>query len=135
MMLDCAKEGAGSGAGGLAARAGHRSDACGEGCSQSRHGLTGAAVAAWPAVALVGSYELLMLIIRSGQMSEDASPVPTLSGYRGGDDPICRQAVEIFADQLAEGRLPSVRLIRAQLHLGQSRAQRVRSYLNVLTNV
>jgi len=99
------------------------------------HGLTGAAVAAWPAVALVGSYELLMLIIRSGQMSEDASPVPTLSGYRGGDDPICRQAVEIFADQLAEGRLPSVRLIRAQLHLGQSRAQRVRSYLNVLTNV
>jgi hypothetical protein len=28
------------------------------------HGLIGAAVAAWPAVALVGSYELLMLIIR-----------------------------------------------------------------------
>ena len=27
------------------------------------HGLTGAAVAAWPALALVGSYELLMLII------------------------------------------------------------------------
>jgi hypothetical protein len=28
------------------------------------HGLVGAAVAAWPAVALVGSYELLMVIIR-----------------------------------------------------------------------
>jgi hypothetical protein len=28
------------------------------------HGLIGAAVAAWPAVALVASYELLMLIIR-----------------------------------------------------------------------
>jgi len=27
------------------------------------HGLAGAAVAAWPAVALVGSYELLMVII------------------------------------------------------------------------
>jgi hypothetical protein len=31
------------------------------------HGLTGAAVAAWPAVALVGSYELLMMIIRAAQ--------------------------------------------------------------------
>jgi Protein of unknown function (DUF2637) len=29
------------------------------------HGPVGAAVAAWPAVALVGSYELLMMVIRS----------------------------------------------------------------------
>jgi Protein of unknown function (DUF2637) len=29
------------------------------------HGLMGAAVAAWPAVALVGAYELLMMVIRS----------------------------------------------------------------------
>src|SRR6202035_4461380 len=32
------------------------------------HGIIGAAVAAWPAVALVGSYELLMMIIRGAQM-------------------------------------------------------------------
>jgi hypothetical protein len=32
------------------------------------HGLAGAVVAAWPAVALVGSYELLMIIIRSAQV-------------------------------------------------------------------
>ena len=32
------------------------------------HGVVGAAVAAWPAVALVGSYELLMMIIRSAQL-------------------------------------------------------------------
>jgi len=32
------------------------------------HGLIGAAVAAWPVVALVGSYELLMMIIRSAQI-------------------------------------------------------------------
>ena len=30
------------------------------------HGLIGAAAAVWPAVALVGSYELLMMIIRGG---------------------------------------------------------------------
>ena len=34
-MLDCAKEGAGSGAGVLAARAGHHGDACGERRSRS----------------------------------------------------------------------------------------------------
>ena len=32
------------------------------------HGLIGAAVGAWPAVALVGSYELLMMIIRGEQV-------------------------------------------------------------------
>jgi hypothetical protein len=31
------------------------------------HGPVGAAVAAWPAVALVGSYELLMMVIRGSQ--------------------------------------------------------------------
>ena len=31
------------------------------------HGVIGAAVAAWPAVALVGSYELLMMIFRGTQ--------------------------------------------------------------------
>jgi hypothetical protein len=36
------------------------------------HGLIGAAVGAWPAVALVGSYELLMMIIRGAQASADA---------------------------------------------------------------
>jgi hypothetical protein len=52
------------------------------------HGPVGAIVAAWPAVALVGSYELLMVI----------------------------------------------RMIRARLHVGQPRAQRVRAYLTALSN-
>jgi hypothetical protein len=37
------------------------------------HGLIGAVVAAWPAVALVGSYELLMMVIRSSQVQADGS--------------------------------------------------------------
>jgi hypothetical protein len=48
------------------------------------HGLAGAAVATWPAVALVGSYELLMVVIRSSQApagctpgsADDADPLP-----------------------------------------------------------
>ena len=38
------------------------------------HGIMGAAVAAWPAVALVGSHELLMMIIRGAQTPTRASP-------------------------------------------------------------
>jgi hypothetical protein len=38
------------------------------------HGPAGAAVAAWPAVALVGSYELLMMVIRSSQAASDSVP-------------------------------------------------------------
>src|ERR1700678_82989 len=35
------------------------------------HGPIGAAVAAWPAIALVGSYELLVMVIRSSQAAFD----------------------------------------------------------------
>ena len=74
------------------------------------HGPVGAAVAAWPALALVGSYELLMTAIRSSQTVPDGA-----SGIAGVPDPLQQQAAEAFADQLAADRVPSVRAIRAQL--------------------
>jgi hypothetical protein len=83
-------------------------------------------VAAWPAVALVGSYELLMMVIRSSQVPSDGP-----SGTEHDADPLREQAAELFAGQLAAGRVPSVRAIRAQLHVGQARAQRLRDYLAV----
>ena len=90
------------------------------------HGLAGAAVAAWPAVALVGSSELLMMVIRSSQVPLEEPP------ETGRDaDPLQEQAAELFAEQLAAERVPSVRAIRAQLHVGQPRAQRLRDYLAV----
>ena len=46
------------------------------------HGPVGAAVAAWPAVALVGSYELLMMVIRSSQAIPDACPAARVSRTR-----------------------------------------------------
>jgi hypothetical protein len=88
------------------------------------HGLMGAAVAAWPAVALVGSYELLMTVIRSSQV-----PVEDMSESGHHADPLQEQAAEFFAEQLAADRIPSVRAIRAQLHVGQPRAQRLRDCL------
>jgi Protein of unknown function (DUF2637) len=43
-------------------------------------GSSGAVVAAWPAVALVGSYELLMVIIRSAQVPAGTAARPGTSG-------------------------------------------------------
>jgi Protein of unknown function (DUF2637) len=90
------------------------------------HGIIGAAVAAWPAVALVGSYELLMMIIRGAQ-TPMAAPRP----HNGAPviDPLGEQAAVVFAAELAADHVPSVRAIRAALHVGQPRAQRLREYL------
>ena len=92
------------------------------------HGLgdgpIGAAVAAWPAVALIDSYELLMLVIRGSQISTDGS-----SGAEHEVDPLEAAAAKAFAEQLAADLVPSIRTIPAQLHVGQPRAQRLRDYL------
>jgi hypothetical protein len=88
------------------------------------HGPVGAAVAAWSAVALVGSYELLMMVIRSSQLQASAT-----SENERAADALQKQAVVVFAEQLASERVPSMRAIRAELHMGQSRAQRLRDYL------
>jgi hypothetical protein len=64
-----------------------------------------------------------MMVIRSSQMPASAS------GTRRDADPLQEQAAELFAAQLAAGRVPSVRAIRAQFHVGQPRAQRLRDYL------
>ena len=88
------------------------------------YGLIGAAVAAWPAVALVGSYELLMTVVRSSQLTADGIPKPECDA-----DLLQEQAAEVFAEQLATDRVPSIRAIRAHFHVGQPRAQRLRLYL------
>ncbi|TVZ02025.1 DUF2637 domain-containing protein [Trebonia kvetii] len=87
------------------------------------HGPIGVAVSAWPAVALVGSYELLMMVIRRSQAGFDGT-----SDSRTTADTLQEQAAQVFAEQLAADRVPSIRTIRAQL-VGQPRAQRLRDYI------
>ncbi len=89
------------------------------------HGLVGAVVTAWPAVALVGGYELLMVIIRSAQAHASAADVPDA-------DPL--QAAQVFANDLVADHLPSVRAIRARLHVGQPRARWVQAYLTTIAS-
>jgi hypothetical protein len=57
------------------------------------HGVVDAAVAAWPAVALVGSYELLMMIIRSAQLPGTETAL--------GGGPKCMPATDPLQTQAA----------------------------------
>jgi hypothetical protein len=100
------------------------------------HGLIGAAVGAWPAVALVGSYELLMMIIRGAQPQPVTAALAAVASTPASAppvDPLHAKAAQEFAGDVAAGRTPSIRAIRAWLHVGQSRAQQVRAYLAALT--
>ena len=70
------------------------------------HGLTGAAVAAWPAVAPVGSYELLTMIIRSARLSGTDTALGGQPGCMPDTGPLQVQAAQAFA---VERAVPSVR--------------------------
>jgi len=65
-----------------------------------------------------------MMVTRRCQAESDGTPA---SGSPA--DPLQDQAAAVIADQLAAGRVPSIRAIRAQLHIGQPRAQRTHDYV------
>ena len=108
------------------------------------YGPVGAIVAAWPALALVGSYELLMLMVRNLGRREEPVPVPAdpakpvpeprpialvVPATTSTRDELEVQAENEFADELAIGHTPTIREIRARLRVGQPRAQQVRTHL------
>ena len=96
-------------------------------------GPVGAVVAAWPAAALVGSYELLMLLIRSGVpavpggVPERDTDWSGLNGHR-------QAAADLFAADIEAGQVPGIRAIRSGLHVGQPKAEQVQAYLRSLTH-
>jgi hypothetical protein len=81
------------------------------------------------------SYELFMTIIRGARQPDGgvsgAEPVP---GAVSGTDRLRVQAAEVFAADVAAGRVPSIRAIRSRLRVGQPRAQQVRAYLAALAD-
>ena len=96
------------------------------------HGPIGATVAAWPAVALVGSYELLMMMIRGTPRPLGDVSTETVEASATIADALRAHAAEEFADDVAAGRMPSIRTIRARLHVGQPRAHLLHAYLATL---
>jgi Protein of unknown function (DUF2637) len=88
-------------------------------------GPVGAVVAAWPAPALVISYELLMYLVRSAAPAAPG-PLPVPPAELNGHGTV---ALETLAGDLAAGRVPSIRAIRSGLQVGQDKASQVQAYL------
>ena len=96
---------------------------------------SGAERAPWPVVVLVSCLPVVTLgfgaalthLLRTPDVP-DAVPDPFagLNGHR-------QAAAEMFADELAEGRVPGIRAIRSGLHIGQDKASQVQAYLATLT--
>ena len=77
-------------------------------------------------------HELLMMVIRSAQVSGALTAPQGASSRRARVDAFEVQAAQEFAGEVAAGRVPSVRAIRVRLHVGQPRAQRLRAHLAAL---
>jgi hypothetical protein len=95
------------------------------------------AVAATPPIAaMLALAALLRQVYRSAEhrtTPEPAAeiPVPEVPSALNGH---AEKAAEIFREDLAAGKVPGVRRIRAGLGVGQPRAQEVREYLSGLAN-
>lgn len=113
------------------------------------HGPRGAVVGAWPAVALVFAYELLMWMVREDSR-EDEPELPTVPpGFARWVVPAAilppsspafrtvpeavpgwqRDALAEFAGELADGELPTIRAIKRRLGIGSDRAPEVQAFL------
>ena len=100
------------------------------------HGPAGAAVAAWPAAALAGSYELFMTVIRGARPPGDRVPgAERVPGAVSGTGPPRVQAAGVSAAGVAAGRVPSIGVIRARLRAGQPRAAGTRIRPHPVTGV
>jgi hypothetical protein len=83
----------------------------------ARHGLVGMVVAAWLALALVGSYELLMLIIR-----DSTAPAGEPGAARGGPEPaagVIEAATAAYRASVAAGSPLSQRAMARQFGLSR----------------
>lgn len=107
----------------------------------SAYGLTGAIISAWPAVAFIGSAELLIGSIRRTRPApgNTAGSIPVLPAVPGGSpgsvpvpESLRVQAERTFAGDLLDGRVPSIRIIRSRMRVGQPRAQQIRRHLAAL---
>jgi hypothetical protein len=116
------------------------------------HGPVGAVIAAWPAVCLVLTVELLMGMIRRGRAVENPAPPATLDplplpavpvngngpAHAPGavlvdPDPHHVKAAKVFAAEVSAGRVPSIADIKTRLRVGQSKATTAQAYLRTLT--
>lgn len=102
-------------------------------------GPLAATVAAWPALAFtVASFMLERWLAQQVTAAPGGVPgVPDAVPGPGTDlaalNGHAHAAAELFADDIAAGKVPGIRRIRSGLHLGQPKAEQVQAYLKTLT--
>ncbi len=95
------------------------------------YGLLGAAVAAWPALALVGSYELLMWLVRHGVAAPSGSPGVVPSSVPTDAE---SAAIAALRATLAAGNPLSGRQLETRFGLTRAEATRVRQLVTAEAN-
>ncbi len=89
------------------------------------HGIVGAAIAGWPALVACGCFDLLL------RHRRHRSPTtrPAQAGTTIAADPAIDHARELYGPALAQGRIPAIRAIKRDLHVGTPRATAIRDAL------
>lgn len=88
--------------------------------------LTAAVPPLAAAFALAVALGILKRTVNTAGISESDAPL------NGHDDSFGYRARELFADDLAAGRVPTLRELRRELAIGQARARRVQAHLRPL---
>lgn len=90
----------------------------------ARYGPAGAVISAWPAVAFIGAAEMVMAMVRRAGTGAPAAILSAPAPHPDTD--------RVFAKAIAAHSVPTLKEIRAELHVGQNRARRVQAYLAAL---
>lgn len=120
------------------------------------YGLVGAAISGWPAVAFIGCAEMAIGMVRRTHATVPAEdtpvsvpaaalvapvssapaaaapgprPIPNRPRGRSRATVTEQDAERVFAAELAAGQVPSVRAVKARMHVGHPRAQALRDHL------
>ena len=99
------------------------------------YGPAGVVISGWPPVALIAAVEVLAHMIRPGSrrtVSAVPEAVPAVPGVYLNGSGLAAAEAEPFAADLKAGKVPGIRRIRDELHVGQPRAQEIQGRLAVL---
>jgi Protein of unknown function (DUF2637) len=96
------------------------------------HGLSGELLSGWPAVAFVGSVEMVLAMVRRARATSAPSTVPGVLAAGNGAPAHLIEAQRIFADEIAGHKVPTIRAIRAGLSVGAAKAAEAQRHLAVL---
>jgi len=86
------------------------------------HGIVGAAIAGWPALVACDCFDLLLRHRRH----RSPTTQPAQPATDAAPDPAIDRARELYAPGLAQGRIPAIRAIKRDLHVGTPRATAIR---------